>query len=181
MSNRPDARRIRENYKMLGNAVMDLRECILFLVCIGFLLKTPPRFFVKTQTKAGRVDVIEFLLEKYPEEGPGSLSNMKVCPSLFESSMSAQITVANAQQPVDVSYHRGIFIYIAFHQSYRWQTWTGTSMRASDRARPTKPPQGWWWKGREGTRSCHILYAWCKGSGGCWPFRRWTRRYSLLG
>lgn len=24
----------------------------------------------------------------------------------------AQITVANAQQPVDVSYHRGIFIYI---------------------------------------------------------------------
>lgn len=112
MSNRPDARRIRENYKMLGNAVMDLRECIL-------LLKTPRRFFVKTQTKAGRVDVIEFLLEKYPEEGPGSLSNMKVCPSLFESSMSAQITVANAQQPVDVSYHRGISIYIAFHQSYR--------------------------------------------------------------
>lgn len=29
MSNQPDARRIRENYKMLGNAVLDLRECIL--------------------------------------------------------------------------------------------------------------------------------------------------------
>lgn len=46
MSNQPHARRIRENYKMLGNAVLDLH-------------------------------VIEFLLAKYPEEGPGSLSNMK--------------------------------------------------------------------------------------------------------
>ncbi|KJE04059.1 hypothetical protein I311_02190 [Cryptococcus gattii NT-10] len=46
MSNQPDAKRIRENYKMLGNAVLDLH-------------------------------VIELLLAKYPEEGPGSLSNMK--------------------------------------------------------------------------------------------------------
>lgn len=54
MSNRPDARRIRENYKMLGNAVMDLRECILFLVCIGFLLKTPPPDFLsKHKLKLG--------------------------------------------------------------------------------------------------------------------------------
>lgn len=90
MSNRPDARRIRENYKMLGNAVMDLRECILFLVCFFFhfffifffFSQDSPPIFVKTQAEAGRVDVIEFLLEKYPEEGPGSLSNMKVCPSI---------------------------------------------------------------------------------------------------
>lgn len=34
MSNQPDAKRIRENYKMLGNAVLDLRECILSKIII---------------------------------------------------------------------------------------------------------------------------------------------------
>lgn len=118
MSNQPHARRIRENYKMLGNAVLDLRECY-----------SPPKGILNKKLKLG-ADVIEFLLAKYPEEGPGSLSNMKVCPSI-ESFVMGRSLLLMHNNHADVSYHRGIFIYIYSNQIADEHE-IGTSMRASD-------------------------------------------------
>lgn len=53
MSKQPDARRVRENYKLLGNAVFDLRECILSKIIYYKKKSGRAGFDSKQQTDAG--------------------------------------------------------------------------------------------------------------------------------